>query len=120
MMDLSFDPFGDLDRLTSSVLRTGASSVPVDLFRDGDLDGNLLTTQAERTGDSQQHAQWIARERLHGSYFRQFTLGDGLDIERISASYDNGVLSVIIPVSERARPRKISVLGRSETQEVSA
>ena len=138
-MDLSFDPFGDLDRLTSSVLRTGASSVPVDLFRDGDryvlnadlpgvdpgsidvdLDGNLLTIRAERTGDSQQHAQWIARERLHGSYFRQFTLGDGLDIERISASYDNGVLSVIIPVSERARPRKISVLGRSETQEVSA
>jgi HSP20 family protein len=40
---------------------------------------------------------------------RQFSLGDGIDVEHISASYENGVLSVIIPLAERAKPRKVQV-----------
>ncbi|MET0930775.1 MAG: Hsp20/alpha crystallin family protein [Aeromicrobium sp.] len=127
---MTFDPFGELDRLASELtqLRTGPRSVPVDLVKDGDryilnadlpgvdpgsididLDGNLLTIRAERTAAVHEGAQWIAQERRAGSYLRQFTLGDGLDTERISASYDNGVLSLMIPVSERAKPRKIQL-----------
>ncbi|MET0929140.1 MAG: Hsp20/alpha crystallin family protein [Aeromicrobium sp.] len=127
---MTFDPFGELDRLANELtqLRTGPRSVPVDLVKDGDryilnadlpgvdpgsididLDGNLLTIRAERTAAVHEGAQWIAQERRSGSYLRQFTLGDGLDTERISASYDNGVLSLMIPVSERAKPRKIQL-----------
>jgi HSP20 family protein len=130
MNAMTFDPFGELDRLASELtqLRTGPRSVPVDLVKDGDryilnadlpgvdpgsididLDGNLLTIRAERTAAVHEGAQWIAQERRAGSYLRQFTLGDGLDTERISASYDNGVLSLMIPVSERAKPRKIQL-----------
>jgi HSP20 family protein len=132
MNTMTFDPFGELDRLTSG-LRTGPRSVPVDLVREGDryllnadlpgvdpgsvdidLDGNLLTIRAERTQAVHEGAKWIAQERRGGSYFRQFTLGEGVDTEAISASYENGVLSLVIPLSERAKPRKIQVTGASE------
>ena len=130
MNAMTFDPFGGLDRLAQEMtqLSTGPRPVPVDLLKDGDryllnadlpgvdpgsididLDGHLLTIRAERTAAAHEGASWIARERRAGSYVRQFTLGDGLDTERISASYDNGVLSLVIPLSERAKPRKIQL-----------
>ena len=137
-----FDPFGELDRLAGAVtqLRTGRA-VPVDLVRDGDrylldadlpgvdpgsididLDGNVLTIRAERTAAAHSGAKWIAQERRAGSYMRQFTLGDGIDTDAISASYANGVLSLTIPVSERAKPRKIQVasVGPDEQTSISA
>ena len=46
---------------------------------------------------------------------RQFTLGDGVDTEKITANYEHGVLSVIVPMAERAKPRKIQVAAASGT-----
>ncbi|WP_217361311.1 Hsp20/alpha crystallin family protein [Aeromicrobium stalagmiti] len=130
MNAMTFDPFGGLDRLAQNLtqMSTGPRAVPVDLFKDGDryllnadlpgvdpgsididLDGHLLTIRAERTAAAHEGVSWIARERRAGSYVRQFTLGEGLDTERISASYDNGVLSLVIPLTERAKPRKIQL-----------
>lgn len=130
MNAMSFDPFGGFDRLASGLMQnqSGSRPVPVDLLRDGDryllnadlpgvdpgsvdidLDGNLLTIRAERTAALHDGAKWIARERQSGSYYRQFVLGEGIATEDISATYDNGVLSVVIPVSEKAKPRKIRV-----------
>ena len=134
MNAMTFDPFGDIDRLRDA-FRTGSRAVPVDLVREGDryllnadlpgvdpgsididLDGNLLTIRAERTQAMHEHAKWIVQERRGGSYYRQFTLGEGIDRESISASYENGVLSLMIPISEKAKPRKIQV-SASEMQE---
>jgi HSP20 family protein len=141
MTATTFDPFAELDRLTGarSPLRTGPRAVPVDLLKDGDryvltadlpgvdpgsididLDGHLLTIRAERTAAAHEGAQWIAQERRTGSYVRQFTLGDGVDTERISATYDHGVLSLVVPLSERARPRKIRVTDADEPASISA
>jgi HSP20 family protein len=55
--------------------------------------------------------KWLARERSSGSFLRQFNLGDGIATDKISAHYENGVLSVVIPMSERAKPRKVAVTG---------
>jgi HSP20 family protein len=141
MMNLPFDPFGDLDRLTAQLSsRPAPRLMPVDLYRDGDryvlnadlpgidpgsvdvdLDGHVLTIRAERTAATLQDASWLSRERPHGSYVRQFSLGDGIDTAAIAATYDNGVLSVVIPVSERAKPRKIQIHGnRAEQTSISA
>jgi len=141
MNAMTFDPFGELDRLATdlTLIRTGTSAAPVDLFRDGDtyvlnadlpgvdpgsvdvdLDGNLLTIRAQRTASAHEGVKWIAQERRAGRYFRQFTLGDGVDTESISASYHNGVLSLVIPISERAKPRKIRVEAREEATSISA
>ncbi|EAR23880.1 18 Kd antigen-like protein [marine actinobacterium PHSC20C1] len=128
-MTLSFDPFAELDRLANAAQsRVGTQPMPVDLYRradeyvltadlpgvdpgsvDVDVDGQLLTIRAERTPGEREGAKWLSQERVYGSYLRQFSIGAGIDREQISASYDNGVLSVIIPVSEKAKPRKIEV-----------
>lgn len=128
-MAMFFDPFRELDRIAGNLLdNRGPRLMPVDLFRDGDhyvldadlpgvdpgsidvdVDGQVLTIRAERTARVQEGAKWLARERSHGSYLRQFNLGDGIAVDQISASYDNGVLSVTLPVSEKAKPRKIEV-----------
>ncbi len=51
--------------------------------------------------------QWIASERFTGTYLRQLSLGEGVDTEHISASYENGVLTVTIPVADQAKPRRV-------------
>lgn len=130
-MAVTFDPFSELDRLTGALLggRQTLRPMPVDLHRDGDqyvlnadlpgidpgsvdinVDGQLLTIRAERTAPSQSDGGgWLLRERPHGSYLRQFSLGEGVDSDAISAHYDNGVLSLVIPVTPKAKPRKIAV-----------
>lgn len=129
-MAMYFDPFQALDRVAGQLLdqRQGPRLMPMDLYRDGDhyvlnadlpgidpgsvdidVDGQLLTIRAERTPRSQEGVKWIARERSSGSFLRQFTLGQGVEPSGISASYENGVLSVVVPVAEKARPRKIEV-----------
>ena len=130
-MTMNFDPFRELDRLAGSLLGTAAGgprSMPMDLYRTGDhyvldvdlpgidpgsvdidVDGSVLTIRAERTLGAPEGSQWLTRERQPGTFVRQLTLGDGLDAERITAGYDNGVLSITIPVKESAKPRKIAV-----------
>lgn len=126
----TYDPFRDLDRLASSLFdtRRGPRRMPMDLYRDGDhyvltadlpgidpgsvdidVDGQLLTIRAERTLHSGEDVKWITREREAASFLRQLNLGQGIDTDSISASYNNGVLSVTIPVSEKAKPRKVEV-----------
>jgi HSP20 family protein len=129
-MAMTFDPFTELDRLAGSLLATrqGPRQMPVDLYRDGDryvlcadmpgvdpgsvdvdVDGQVLTVKAQRTADARTGAQWLAKERPHGSYLRQFSLGEGVDASGISAHYDAGVLSIVIPVTQKAAPRRIEV-----------
>ena len=69
--------------------------------------------RAERTPRSQEGVKWLTRERQGGTFLRQLTLGQGIDTASISANYENGVLSVLIPVSESAKPRKVAVTSTS-------
>lgn len=129
-MAMKFDPFRELDRMAGALLdpRQRLRLMPIDLYRQGDhyilnadlpgidpgsvdvdVDGQLLTIRAERTINVPDGATWLTRERESGTFLRQLNLGQGIDIDNISARYENGVLSVHIPVSERAKPRKIEV-----------
>ncbi|GAB6859225.1 Hsp20/alpha crystallin family protein [Microbacterium xylanilyticum] len=136
-MTLGFDPLSQLDRFAASVFDSPRAlrRMPVDLYRDGDryvlhadmpgvdpgsidvdVDGGQLSIRAQRTMGGQANVRWFTRERDAGSYLRQFALGDGVDLDGINASYDNGVLTVIIPVSERAKPRRIAVNSLDQQQ----
>ena len=135
------DPFRELDRLTQHVLGTNGtlarpSVMPMDAWRDGetfhvefdlpgvdpdsidlDVERNVVTVKAERpprAGD----ADAIAAERPRGVFSRQLILGDNLDTEHIKASYDAGVLTLQIPVAERAKPRKISIASNGADRQV--
>jgi HSP20 family protein len=131
---LRFDPFRDMDRLAEQVLGAQAGSaraprfMPMDLYRSGDhyvvhadlpgvdpgsvdvnVDGGTLTIKAQRSGRTEESVDWIVSERFAGTYMRQLFLGDGVDADQISATYHNGVLTLSIPVAEKAKPRRIHV-----------
>ena len=102
---MPMDLYRDADNYVLSADLPGIDPQSVDV----DVDGQLLSIRAERTTPTRDGVRWIARERSAGSYLRRFTLGQGIDTAHISASYDNGVLSVVLPVSEKAKPRKVEV-----------
>ncbi|WP_030415660.1 Hsp20/alpha crystallin family protein [Streptomyces sp. NRRL S-1448] len=130
------DPCHPLDRFTQALLGVSGtwsrpSPIPMDAYRAGeefvitlDLPGvspdaididvrrNVLTVKAERrptaeTDDVQMHLS----ERPLGAFSRQIVLGDTLDTEHITASYDAGVLTLRIPVTERTESRRITIDG---------
>lgn len=128
-----FDPFRDLDRLAERMLSSAADmgqamrAMPIDLYRDGDhwillcdlpgidpgsidvdVDGRVMTIRAQRAAGPE-GVEWLAAERVSGTFARQLTLGDGVDLENIAATYTNGVLTLTLPVAEAAKPRKIAV-----------
>ncbi|MDB1086615.1 Hsp20/alpha crystallin family protein [Streptomyces sp. ACA25] len=135
------DPFRELDRLTQNLMGTPArpAVMPMDARRRGDnflvefdlpgvspdsidldVERNVLTVRAERKRTITEEDEMVADERPSGVFSRQLFLGDTLDTERIEATYDAGVLTLLIPVAEQAKPRKISVTGKDSRQEISA
>lgn len=134
----TYDPLREMERFANSFFdggRSGPRQMPMDLHRDGDtyvltadlpgidpgsvdidVDGQLLTIRAERTLAVGDGVKWITRERGAGTFLRQLSLGQGIDTERIAASYRNGVLSVTIPMSDKAKPRKIEVTTETDVK----
>ncbi len=126
------DPFRDLDRLSQQVFGAAGTSarpaiMPMDAWRDGDefvveldlpgvdpasidldVERNILTVKAERAALTGQH-ELLAAERPRGVFSRQLILGESLDTDRVQATYEAGVLSLRIPVAEKAKPRKIQI-----------
>jgi len=87
---------------------------------DIDVDGTVLTVRAERARPTQD-VRWLARGRRTGSFARRFTLGEGVDVERIGADYTDGVLTLTLPIAERAKARKVEVTtGTQPTADVEA
>ena len=136
---MTIDSFRELVRIAGALLtpRQGLRLMPIDLYREGDhyiltadlpgidpgsvdidVDGQLLTIRAERTLRGAEGVKWLTRERESGSFLRQLNLGQGIDIDAISARYENGVLSVNIPVTERAKPRKIEIMSGTDSEAV--
>jgi HSP20 family protein len=128
-MLVATDPFRDFDRLAQQVWGTATrpAAMPMDAWRDGeqivvqfDLPGvdmysvdldvprNILTVRAERRRSTGENTQMIAAERPRGVLRRQLILGDTPDTDRVQASYSAGVLTLRIPVAEKANPGKIT------------
>jgi HSP20 family protein len=131
------DPFRDIDRLAGQLLGTTnrPAVMPMDAWREGDVfqiefdlpgvsresidldvERNVLTVRAERVP---RNGDWemLASERPRGMFSRQLVLGDNLDLDRIEARYDAGVLRLSIPVAERAKPRRIEISGQEDDTE---
>lgn len=124
------DPFRELDRLAQQVLGTTArpAAMPMDAWRedqefvvafdlpgvspdsvDLDIEQNVLTVKAQRPEPAGKDVELIASERPRGTFSRQLVLGETLDAENVKASYDGGVLTLRIPVAEKAKRRKIEI-----------
>ena len=133
------DPFRDMDRMFEQLI--GTTSRPavmhVDAERDGewfnvyfDLPGvdpdsieltverNVLSVKAERQRPAKENVESVISERPMGVFSRQLFLGDTLDTDKLEATYDSGVLTLRIPVSDKAKPRKISVTSSGGPQQI--
>ena len=70
----------------------------------------VLTIAAERRQPAEQEGErWALRERSHGRWTRSVRLGTALDPEKVTAAYTDGVLTIMVPASASASPRKISI-----------
>ncbi|TDC37532.1 Hsp20/alpha crystallin family protein [Micromonospora sp. 15K316] len=127
------DPFREIDRLAEQFLGTTArpAVMHMDAYRDGDffyaafdlpgvdpesidctVERNVLTVRAERRRPTDDKVELVAAERPMGLFTRQLFLGDTLDADELEAGYENGVLTLRIPVAERAKPRRVPVVSR--------
>lgn len=123
MMLHRFDPFADPYRPTAR-----RSSLDADVYRLGDtfyveidapgvqledidleLEKQHLTITVERRELADEERTDIVRGRATGTFRRRFFLGDSLAGDQVEASFDNGVLTLAIPVIEEAKPRKIVI-----------
>ncbi|WP_420082668.1 Hsp20/alpha crystallin family protein (plasmid) [Streptomyces sp. JL4002] len=139
------DPFREMDRILQQLAGTSGtwskpSVMPMDAYRDADayviafdlpgvsteaididVERNMLTVKAERRpvlkADS---VKMELAERPLGVFSRQIMLADTLDTEHIEADYDAGVLTLRIPIAERAKPRKISIRADAGPKQISA
>ncbi len=124
------DPFRDFDRLTQQLWGSFSkpTTMPLDAYKEGDryvaefdlpgvdpesiditIEKNLLSVHAVRPYVERDNAEFVVNERPYGSFTRQLFLSDNLDTENIEADYINGVLKVLIPVAEKAKPRKVQI-----------
>lgn len=74
-----------------------------------DLRDDTLTLQGDIKPEARPDEQNILQEYQVGSFFRQFTLSEAIDQNRIDAKLKDGVLQLALPKAERAVPRKISI-----------
>jgi HSP20 family protein len=135
------DSFRDFDRLAEAVLGTRArpAVMPMDAYREEDtfvvrldlpgvstdsidltVERNVLTVHAERKPPVGDGAERVVAERTYGVFSRQLFLGDTLDSDRLTADYDAGVLTLRIPVAEKAKPRKVEISGSSDRNEIAS
>ncbi|MEE1814453.1 Hsp20/alpha crystallin family protein [Streptomyces sp. SP18ES09] len=139
------DPFREMDRIVQQLSGTSGtwskpSVMPMDAYRDGDayviafdlpgvsteaididVERNMLTVKAERRPALKTDSvKMELSERPLGVFSRQIMLADTLDTEHIEADYDAGVLTLRIPIAERAKPRKISIRADGGPKQISA
>jgi HSP20 family protein len=118
-----FGPFGEDGTIASAWVP------PVDIFEDNESlkivaelpgvrpedvrishENNALTIRGEKKQVAEEKTERVHRyERTYGTFERTFTLPSTVDAERIQATYENGVLTVLLPKVERARPREIPI-----------
>lgn len=141
-MLMRFDPFREMDRLSQQAFGSSARMpvMPMDAYREGDhfvvhfdlpgvepgsidltVEKNVLTVRAVRTWQPAEGDEMVVAERPRGEFSRQLFLGESLDASHLEAHYENGVLTLVIPVAEAAKPRKVEIhVADSSTAAISA
>jgi HSP20 family protein len=132
-MVMRFDPFREMDRVAQLVNQQAGTArntaMPMDAYRGKDqfvvrfdlpgvdpgsidltVEKNVLTVRAERSWQPDQDQEVIVQERPQGVFTRQLFLGEALDAEHVEATYNDGILTLTIPVAEQAKPRKVNVI----------
>ncbi len=122
------DPFRNFDRFFENPGFVGTGTAPMDAYRQGDVvtvefdlpgvdpesvdvqvERGELRLSAERTRQVPEGATYLVQERRDTKVSRRVMLGDNLDVEHVDAEFDDGVLTLRIPLAESAKPRQVEV-----------
>jgi HSP20 family protein len=138
-MGISYDPFREFDQLAQQLLSGGRSprSFPMDAYKRGDdffvhldlpgvdpgsiditVEGPDVTISAERRFAQQQDDEILVSERPQGRFSRDLRVGRQVDTDAIEASYDDGVLTLRLPVAAEAKPRRVEVRSSGEQKTI--
>ncbi|QFY09728.1 Hsp20 family protein [Nonomuraea phyllanthi] len=144
MLLTSIDPFvqefeRQFTRLARQAFDAGAAAMPMDGLRRKDdvvlrfdlpgidpdsievtVDRGVLTVSARREEEIAEDERLFVRERPTGTFTRRVYLSEHLDSDKIDAGYTNGVLTVRIPVLDRAKPRKVEISRGGDTKAIKA
>jgi HSP20 family protein len=139
MLLTSFDPISaEFDRLVQrafgqgdvarpvmrmdGIRREGAIELRFDLpgidtdSIDVTVDSGLLTVSARRSEEYAEGEKPFIRERPMGSFARRLRLSDAVDSEKIEAGYDRGILTLRLPLAEKALPRKVEIRTQAKAE----
>jgi HSP20 family protein len=131
----SFDPYvTDFDKLVQRTFgwadgsAAGRSALPMDVIRRDDdvvlridlpgadpesievtTDRRVLHVSAKRNESYGEQERPVVRERVMGSFSRKIRLAETVDAKKVQAEYENGVLTVVLPLAEQAKPHKIEI-----------
>jgi HSP20 family protein len=140
-MIVAIEPLAHANRSAAQNISgtAGKRSMPMDAYRDGDqlivqlelpgierdsielnVENNVLTVKAHRPRLEIEDSQWLVSERLHGTFSCQLHLGNQLDLDEIRASYDQGVLTITVPVAKESEARRIEIGGSQSSGAESA
>jgi HSP20 family protein len=122
------DPFRQWDRLAGMIDQSNGLTAAMDAYRLGDvitvefdlpgvdpesidlqIERGELRLNAQRRRHAPEGAQYVVRERTDASVARRLMLGEALDVEHVDAEYRDGILTLRIPLSETAKPRRVAV-----------
>lgn len=131
------DPFRNFDRLFESPGVSGTTTAAMDAYRVGDVvtvefdlpgvdpssvdvevERGELRLSAERKRSLPEGASYLVQERRDSKVTRRVMLGDTLDVDNVDAEFDDGVLTLRIPLSESAKPRQVEVRHGSDAKAI--
>lgn len=125
-----FDPFlAEFDRLTQRTFgTTGGIGLPMDVVRRGDelvvhidlpgvaadkvevtVENHVLSISAERRATQHEGDQILLQERFDGAISRKVRVPDWVDADAVTADYTDGVLTVRLPVADKAKARRVAI-----------
>lgn len=134
-----FDPFlAEFDRLAQRTLGAGgAAGLPMDVIRRGDelvvrvdlpgvagdkvdvtVENQVLTISAERRADYVEGDHILLQERFDGVISRRLRVPDWVDADTVTADYVDGVLTVHLPLADKAKPRRVQVNAASTATQI--
>jgi len=131
-MDRLFEEaFGPWFRPVADSGRVASRYVPVDIYttdenvvilaalpglRPEDVDitfeGNTITIKGEFAQPTEENINWHLQERYYGPFERTITLNIPVNMDHAEATFEHGLLKLVIPKAEEIRPRKIKVLAK--------
>jgi HSP20 family protein len=142
MLLTTFDALGEFDRIARRAFGpaqagTGAAPIRMDAIRrpqeielrfdlpgidagslNVTVDRGVLSVTAQRSQEFGEDEKPFIRQRFMGTYAHQVRLSDSVNADGIEAAYEGGVLTVRVPLQEKAQPRKIEVRAAAPAVEV--